>query len=166
MTTNHQGFAEPWQAELALARVRRFGFPEHEWPDLLQELAMKVGEFTFDTAKSNGAKQSTVIRTVIDRHLATRNRSKRRAEHSARKFRRCVLHQGMCEDPVELRTDVRQLVGTLTPKQQAVCEGFGSGRSLAEIAAQLGCSIASVRRAKARIRKRFGEAGLQGWLED
>ena len=166
MTTNHQGFAEPWQAELALARVRRFGFPEHEWPDLLQELALKVGKFAFDKAKSNGAKQSTVLRTVIDRHLATRNRSKRRAEHSARKFRRCVLHQGVCEDPVELRTDVRQLVGTLTPKQQAVCEGFGSGRSLAEIAAQLGCGIASVRRAKARIRKRFGEAGLQGWLED
>ena len=166
MTTNHQGFAEPWQEELALARVRRFGFREHEWPDLLQELALKVGKFTFDKAKSNGAKPSTVLRTVIDRHLATRSRSKRRAERSARKFRRCVLHQGVCEDPVELRADVRQLVETLTPKEQAVCEGFGSGRPLAEIAARLGCSIASVRRAKARIRKRFAEAGMEGWLED
>jgi DNA-binding CsgD family transcriptional regulator len=166
MTTNHQGFAEPWQADLALTRVRRSGFPEHEWPDLLQELALKVGKFTFDDAKSNGAKESTVLRTVIDRHLATRNRSKRRAERSARKFRRCALHQGVCEDPIELRTDVRQLVGTLTPKEQAVCEGFGSGRSLAEIAVELACSIASVRRAKARIRKRFEEAGMKGWLDD
>jgi len=166
MTTNHQGFAEPWQAELASARIRWFGFPEHERPDLLQELALKIGKFTFDEAKSNGAKLSTVLRTVIDRHLATRNRSKQRAERSARKFRRCVRHQGLCEDPVELRADVRQLVGALAPKQQAVCEGFGSGRSLAEIAARLGCSITSVRRAKARIQKRFAEVGMKGWLED
>ncbi len=166
MTTNHQGFPEEWQQELALARIRRFGFPEHERPDLLQELAVKVRAFAFEEAKSNGAKEKTVLRTVIDRHLATRARSKRRAEHSARKFRRCVLRRDMPEDCIELRVDVRQLVKTLTAKQQSVCEGLGRGKSLTGIGEQLGCGISSVRRAVARIRRRFEEAGLKGWLED
>ena len=166
MTTKYQGFAEAWQAEMALARVRRFGFPEHEWQDLLQELALKVSQFSFNAAKSNGAKQTTVLRTIIDRHLSTRSRSKRRAEHSAKRFRRCVLHRQMSEDQVELRVDVRQLVETLTAKQQAVCAGLGRGESLTEIAEQLGRSLSAVRRTVTRIRRRFEEAGLKGWLED
>lgn len=166
MTTNHQGFPEEWQQELALARIRRFGFPEHERPDLLQELAVKVREFAFDEAKSNGAKEKTVLRTIIDRHLTTRARSKRRAEHSARKFRRCLLRREVSEDRFELRVDVRQLVETLTARQRAVCEGLGRGESLTDIGEQLGCSISSVRRAVARIRRRFEGAGLKGWLED
>jgi|WetSurMetagenome_2_1015567.scaffolds.fasta_scaffold20508_3 RNA polymerase sigma factor (sigma-70 family) len=165
MTTSYQGFAEQWQAELALARIRRFGFPEHEWPDLLQELAMKVNGFAFDLAKSNGAKASTVLRTVIDRHLTSHARAKRRARQNYMKYRQLRVTD-IAPDDVELRVDVRQVIATLTPRQRAICEGLGRGQSMEVIAKRLGCSLMSVWRSKRWIRKRFEEAGLNGWLQD
>jgi RNA polymerase sigma factor (sigma-70 family) len=166
MTTTYEGFEEEWQAELALDRIRHFGFQEHEWPDLMQELAMKFRRFTFDAAKSNGAKASTVLRTVADRHLTSYARAKRRDEQNAMKYRQLAISEGTPDDEVAMEVDVRQQVAALTPKQRAICEGLGRGLSVAAIARQLGCDEASVRRAKRRIRKTFAEAGLKGWLED
>jgi DNA-binding NarL/FixJ family response regulator len=166
MTTKYKGFVEEWQAELALGRIRRFGFPEHERLDLLQELAMKVRQFTFDVAKSNGAKASTVFCAVVDRHLLSRARAKRRAEQNARKYRQLKVSESAPDDEVELCVDVRQLVASLTKEERAVCDGISRGLTMRAIAKQLGCALASVGRAKRRIRKKFAEAGLKGWLQD
>jgi RNA polymerase sigma factor (sigma-70 family) len=163
---NYSGCVEEWKVALVRARIRKFGFSAHEAQDLEQELILKVRRFHFDEARSNGAKESTVLRTVIDRHLATRTRAGDRGKRHIRKFARLRAGADIADDAVPLRLDVRLALDALPPEERAVCDALGRGESFRQIALALGCSDHKVRHIVERIRRRFHAMGLNGWLED
>ena len=175
MNADGDGLLEAWKIELVLERVRRVRFPSRDRADVGQELLLKVWRFQFEPAKSNGAKEATVLRMVVDRALISKGRSERREEKRDQRYREHVAvtvpHvQGgpphSYEDVTPLRLDVHFAVGMLDPRERAVCLGLGRGDSLCEIACDLGCCVQTVRRTIDRIRRRFRQMGLKGWLEE
>jgi len=165
MAGDYRGVVKDWKVELIRARIRASGFFEHEAQDLEQELVLKVRDFRFDPAKSNGAAESTVLRTIIDRHLATRLRSGRRRKRHIRKYQR-MRAGAVAEDAAPLRLDVRLAVERLSTEERSICEALGRGESFCQIARALGCSDTKVRRMVKRIGFRFHAIGLDGWLEE
>ena len=164
MAGSYREVVEDWKVELVRARIRASGFFEDEAQDLEQELVLKVRDFRFDTAKSNGAAESTVLRIVIDRHLATRLRSSRRRKRHIRKYQR-MRAADVAEDAAPLRLDVRLALERLSSEERAICDALGRGESFCQIARALGCSDTKVRRIVKRIGFRFHAMGLDGWLE-
>lgn len=154
---------EPWKIKLALSRIRRFGFPKHEWNDLLQELVMEILQFRYEPQRSNGAKESTALCALINNQLSTIRRAKERewnklAEYAARLRASAPSYV----DRTALRLDVREVLGTLTPRQRSVCAGLSQGDSIRQIARSLDCAWHTVKRAFEAIRERFQAMGFKG----
>jgi DNA-binding NarL/FixJ family response regulator len=160
VTKDYGGVVEPSAVRLALARIRRFGFPRHEWPDLLQKLALEISGFAFDPAKANGATELTAICCLVDRRLISALRAKRRYQKRIGKVR----PEDAYEEQPGLRLDVREALAGLSPREQAVCEGLSRGDTISEIAKALECGRATIRRLIEKIRQRFTALGLDGWV--
>ena len=165
MAGGYREVVEDWKVELIRDRIRARGILDGEAQDLEQELVLKVRDFRFDPAKSNGAAESTVLRTVIDRHLATRLRSSRRRKRHIRKYQR-MRAADVAQDAAPLRLDVRLALERLSPEERSICVALGRGESFCQIARTLGCSDTKVRRIVKRIGFRFHAMGLDGWLEE
>ncbi|MDP6558153.1 MAG: ECF-type sigma factor [Pirellulaceae bacterium] len=69
------------------------------------------------------------------------------------------------EDATPLRLDVHTALSQLSDDEREVCEALSHGFSIHEIATRLGCDWHTVNRRITRIRARFTELGLDGWLE-
>jgi hypothetical protein len=162
--SSYKGYVKKWKVELIRARVRVFGFPAEETHDLVQELVPKLRRFRFDPRKSNGAKEATVLRKIIDRHLSTRARAGERGKQRIRVYQQTHLGADLADDTTALRLDVRLTVQRLTPAERVVCDALGRGQSLRQAALALGCSDHKVRGIVDRLRGRFERLGLAGWL--
>ncbi len=160
----YEGIMEPWKVELITSRAKRMGFHEDEVPDLLQDLALVLGRFRYDPVKANGAKESTVLQTLIDNHLLfVRRTAKRYRAHVEFASHRGEPTHHADED--HLAIDVRHAVAMLPEREQFICRSLAEGRSRHEIARRLGCGWYTLKRAIKRIAEHFEELGLEGWLD-
>ena len=150
---------EAWKVKLIVDRAKRLGIPQQEWPDVQQEIIFDVMDFRFDPAKSNGAKESTLLITIIDNRLKKILRATARNGHRVNEPKSEVS-----EDKTALRLDVRRAVASLTFRQEAVCMHLSQGKSTTQIAWAMDCGRATVRRFKERIREQFENIGLDGWV--
>ena len=139
------------------------GFRPDEVPDIQQQIILDVMAFRFDADKSNGAKESTALQALIDNHL--KNICRASARYQAH------LEQLGGERPLESdfeseerATDIRAILATLSDREQDVCLALARGESKHEIAERLGCGWHTVDRLIHRIRERFAENGLDGYL--
>jgi len=166
---------ERWKVRLIVSRARRFGFAEHELPDVQQEVIQEVMSFEFDEARSNGATEVTALTAVIDHALKALRRSRARYEKRLGQLKLALgvdddepqrarpIH--FPEDSASLVLDVRHALADLSPEEQSLCTALAGGSTIREIATRRGCSWCKVKRQVTRVRQRFEELGLDGWLE-
>jgi len=160
--SSYEGKVPQWKVNLALGRIRAFGFPKDEWQDVLQELVVDLMAFRYDPAKANGAKESTALCSVVNNRLMTIVRGRERSR--ARLRRHGAVVPTAYEDRTPLRLDVRTVVASLTPFERAVCAGLARDDSRHQIAQALGRGWHTVDRAIGAIQARFEELGMEDWL--
>jgi DNA-directed RNA polymerase specialized sigma24 family protein len=169
----YDGVIEEWKVNLAVARIRAFGFPHDQWPDLLQRLVLAMRRFEFDPEKANGAKESTILCKLIHRCLISRRISQQRRHTRLNRYRATLgvtpananRHPRFVErDLTPLQVDVRLALAGLQPEQRRVCDAILQGNSARQIARDLGCPPHAVRRVIADIRRHFEGIGLDGWI--
>ena len=159
----YDGVIEQWKVDLITHRARLLGFRPHELPDALQEAALVVLGFEYDPNHANGARERTALVTIIDNRL-------RKMKRSATRYRAHVERLGQSasefsREEVDPRVlDVATVVADLTEREQVVCRGLADGLSKAQIARELGCGWHTVERIIQRLRRRFEELGLDGWV--
>lgn len=165
------GLVERSKLELALSRIRAWGFPRHEWDDLLQTLAIHIAAFRYDPGKSNGAKESTALCALVNRQLAKAARAKKRQAELLERYKAELgAVDGAGEEVlsyrenVALQLDVRQAVNALPDREQTVCRAILAGEKPGRIARRLRCSRETVNRCMRRIRKVFEPLGLREWI--
>ncbi len=169
------GAIERWKMVLALKRMAGLGFPRHEWGQLLQELALDIWLFRYDSNGRNGASESTALFALITNRLMGAMRNRRREQDVMVRLESVLIEQDeeldpdpalVYEDNEPIRIDVRQAVASLPPRERAVCEGLRHGETIHEIAQRLRCSWHAVKSAIARIRSRFENIGLDGYVAE
>ena len=159
----YDGVIEQWKVDLITHRAKLLGFRAHELPDALQEAVLVVLEFEYDPNHANGATERTALVPIIDNRL-------RKMKRSATRYRAHLERLGQSapefsREEVDPRVlDVASVVADLTEREQAVCRGLADGLSKAQIARELGCGWHTVERIIRRLRQRFEELGLDGWV--
>jgi DNA-binding NarL/FixJ family response regulator len=153
---------EEWKIKLAIARIMCFGVPKQAWQDIMQELAIVIHEFTFDAVKAHAASEETVLCRLIDNRIRMLARSN--ARRLAMLERLGEMSQSeeddhMPEDDAS-DADVWELVASLTPLQQRICQGLMDGLSELQIAAATGRHYTTICRHVQRIREAFTAKGL------
>lgn len=167
----YAGVVEAWKVDLILGRARLMGFRRHDLEDVQQEIVLDLLDFRFDPARSNGATETTVLTSLVDRRLRTIRRSRRRYEQQIERMKAdAAAAEGCppCEDadPDGLALDVRCAVATLPAEEQSLCLALSRGDSISQVARDLGCSWHAANRMVGQIRRRFAAAGLDGWIRD
>ena len=159
----YDGVIEEWKVDLIASRAKLLGFRKHELPDAMQEAVLELLNFDYDPDHENGAKESTVLTTVIDNRL-------RKMKRSATRYNGYLKRMGygateFSRDEVDERAmDVASIVASLTPREQAVCQGLAEGQSKTQIARQLGCGWHTVDRIVTGLQEHFRQVGLGGWV--
>jgi DNA-binding NarL/FixJ family response regulator len=159
----YDGIIEQWKVDLITHRAKLLGFRPHELPDAMQEAVLVVLEFQYDPNHANGATERTALVPIIDNRL-------RKMKRSATRYRAHVERHGLnapefSREEVDPRVlDVATVVAGLTEREQVVCRGLAAGLSKAQIARELGCGWHTVERIIRRLRQRFEELGLDGWV--
>ena len=162
---NYDGIIEKWKVNLIIHRAKRCGFRPHEIPDALQEAVLVVLDFEYDPGHANGATERTALTTVIDNRL-------RKMKRAAARYRMHVERFGLqanefSAEEVDPRVvDVASAVADLSPREQQVCRGLADGLSVAQMAKWMGCGWHTVDRIIRRLRQRFEELGLEGWVQE
>ena len=161
----YDGIIEQWKVDLITHRAKLRGFRPHELPDAMQEVVLVVLEFLYDPNHANGATERTALIPIIDNHLRKMKRSATR--YRAHVERLGLTAQKFSSEEVDPRAlDVATVVAELTEREQVVCRGLAAGLSKAQIARQLDCSWHTVERIVRRLRQRFAELGLDGWVRE
>jgi len=171
-TNDYGNLVEAWKVRLITRRARRLGFRRQEWKDLQQEIILNVLDFRYDPAKSNGAKESTLLTAIVDNRLKAILRTSVRDHNRIEQIRRDrgigpsadENHPAFAQadDLTPMSADVRQAVQSLSPREQAICAALGHGESPAAIAKQLNCGRTTIRRHIENIRQQMGS--LRGWI--
>jgi RNA polymerase sigma factor (sigma-70 family) len=163
---DYDGLVEPWKVDLIIARAKRMGFRCEEIEDVQQELILDVMSFRYETAKSNGASETTALIALIDNRLKKLVRAQVRYRAHVDQFREEAERS---YEPVTCdrrAIHVNSVVAALAQRERAVCRALGFGLTSNEIAKSLGCGWYTVDRIVARIRQRFEECGLDAWMRD
>lgn len=162
----YDGLIEQWKVDLIERCARRMGFPTHLIDDLKQDIVPELIAFKYDDAKSNGAKESTVVQALIMNQLRNKQRTYAREQTKIERYKqlmpRCDESQ-MSMRPCELE-DVRDAIAGLTPFCKEVALRLINGESRESIRIQLVCSWHTVDRAIRRIIEHFQELNPEGWL--
>jgi RNA polymerase sigma factor (sigma-70 family) len=142
------------------------GFRCDEIEDVQQELILDVMSFRYETAKSNGATETTALIALIDNRLKKMVRAQARYRAHVDQFRQEAerSYEPLADD--QRAIDVRDVVETLPPREKKVSCLLGRGYSKHEIARMLGCGWHTVDRIVGRIRERFEECGPDVWMCD
>ncbi|MFO7858942.1 MAG: hypothetical protein R6V11_08490 [Ectothiorhodospiraceae bacterium] len=168
---SYKGAFEPWKATLALSRIKALGFPERDWPDLMQDLAVVILEFEYDPNHDNGASEQTVLYAVISLYLLHRMRDlyrqrERFAEYlhslGVRDDGSYVGPDPCIETDYGLAPDIEHALSGLSWFDRAVAEGLAAGTSKAALARKLDCEWNTIQKATLRIGKCFGRLDLDG----
>ena len=163
---------DDWKIELALGRIRVMGFPKSDWPDLMQELAMVMLEFSYDPAKANGATEETALFAVVSRRLLHLLRTRYR--ENAR-LKRYAQMYGPDDEAVEYpyhptntvtAEDIAEACKGLSEFDRQVCSALAAGTIRAQIARDLDCDWHTVDNAIGRIRQALVDAGLKGRVQE
>ena len=163
---NYDGLVEPWKVDLIVARAKCMGFRCDEIEDAQQELILDVMKFRYETAKSNGATETTALVALIDNRLKKLVRTRARYRAHVDRFREDAE---LSYEPItgdERAIDVRGVVASLAEREREVCRALGFGLTKHEIAKMLGCGWHTVDRIVSHIRQRFEECGLDAWTRD
>lgn len=163
---DYNGVIPGWVQELIVERAKRMGFRRQDIEDAQQEVVLEVLQFEFDAAKANGACLRTVLTSVIDRRLKTMRRSVRRYRHHLDQFEQSQPPDAQTyrTDKIHLKSDVREALLSLSPRDRALCRALGLGYTLTDLSARWKCSWHTLKRRAEQIRKHFAEIGLDGWL--
>ncbi len=159
----YDGVVDAWKVELIVARARRMGFRRDEINDAQQGMILDVVAFRFDAAKSNGAKESTVLQALIDNQLKKMCRTTARYRARLERLKEEPLPESACPDQAR-GLDIQAAVASLSEPERAVCRALGEGCSKEEIARRLDCGWHKVDRLVRRIREHFEELGLDAYL--
>ncbi len=170
VTTNDDRPDVDWHTQLIEARGQRMGFAGANLDDVVQEITPHVLAFRYDPERSNGASLKTAVTAVIDRCLlAIRRREARYANclDRARNAKRAGYggERPAYEDPTPMQLDVHTALSALSDEERQICDALMHGFSIREVAKRLGCDWHTVNRRVTRIRARFADLGLDGWLE-
>ena len=168
----YDGLLDEWKVCLMVSRARRLGFQSDQIDDALQELALDVLAFRFDSAKSNGASEATALTAVIDNRLHMIRRARRRYQKRLATLR---AESGVDEardrwpEPVEDQTaflvlDVREALARLPPRERRLCKALLAGKTLADVARRNNRDWHVQERLLAHVRRRFADLGLEGWV--
>jgi len=155
----HDGVLERWKVRLALRRARRMGFREDELDDVMQELALTLAGVEYDAANENGAKEETVLTSVIDRQLCKMRRTSSRRDDLEQQIA-ISADETYNDENGTPRSDVETVVGMLDDQQRHVCDLLSQGYSKSAIAKELGCGWHTVDRIVRDIRGQFQQHGF------
>jgi len=168
----YAGIPQPEVLRRIAQRGRLLRMPRCQVQDAQQEILTALKDVAFDPAHALGATPLTFLTSIIDHKL----RSNRRA--TLRQSRRCrpLDDQDAGEavgvpallapaEPTELKIDVHDAIALLSPRRQQVCRGLGEGKSVLEIARELGCCRDTVVLDIAKVRLAFGAIGLAAWVQ-
>lgn len=162
-TVSYEGVVERWKVDLIVARAQQMGFRSDEMPDIQQQIVLEVLAFEFDA--SNGAKESTALQALIDNHLKKMCRTTARYQaHLKRLVDERTFETDFAAE--ERAVDFRAVLAELTEREREVCLALAEGAKKHEIARRLGCGWHTVDRLIARVRERFEDNGLDGYLLD
>lgn len=165
MDTKQKSLTIEEKLELVRSRAVRFGLKRHDLEDAVQDVILDLLEFTPDPDKANGASESTILVTVIDRRLIKWLRSQKRYQDT---LERCgaMLPAGeepTAEDKTEAQDtaiDVAALLAELAEFEQQVGRMLSEGHSAYSMARELGVGRRAVETAMAVIRERLAEVGF------
>lgn len=160
LSNRYEGVIEPEVVNHALGRMKRLGLPRHEWDDLLQDLAIEIMAFRFDEGRSNGARRTTAVCSLVNHVLI----SHLRREHRYRKRLEALTPCESYEEPTALECDVRDACTRLTDRQRGVCAALVDDLSDSATARVLRCDRSTVRRMRRQIEDEFRRLGLDGWV--
>ena len=165
---------EQWKVDLIIERAKWRRFRRHEIEEALQEIVQEIHRFNFDSTKSNGACEKTVLTSLIDKRLSFYERSRARRHKHEDRYR--VL-SGQAdgkpapdplvtdhEDQIALSLDVQQALACLGQREQTVCTLLIEGKSKTKIANALDLTRYEVDRIILSIREQFETLGIDGWL--
>ncbi len=165
MDTTKQALTIEEKLELIRSRAIRFGLKRHDLEDAIQDVILDLLEFSPDPEKANGASESTILVTVIDRRLNKWLRSQKRYQDM---LDRCgdmlpADEELTTESDIEtsdVGIDVSALLADLPEFEQQVGQLLSEGENATSIARELGVKRPVVCEAMEFIRERFLAAGL------
>ena len=161
---------EEWKIDLALSRIVEMGFPQSDWPDLMQELAVVMVDFEYEPDHADGATEKTVLYSVITLELQTLQRS-----HCRRLARqeRYAIKAGPDDETVVPpfssthmpdENDIQPVLETLGEYDLAICRWLARGLNVNQVADKIDCDWHTVKKAVGRIAKHFRSHGIDGWV--
>jgi len=162
---NYDGIIEKWKINLIISRAKRCGFKPHELPDALQEAVLVVIEFEYDPDHAEGATERTALVPIIDNRLRKMKRAAARYRMHVERFGQDATE--FSREEVDPRVvDVASAIADLSPREQKVCQGLANGLPIDQMAKQMGCGWHTVARIIRRLRQRFEDFGLDGWVTE
>lgn len=166
LTNRYDGCLEKWKINLALEHMRALHLPRDMWPDMLQRLAIEMLRFRFDPQR--GAPEPSALARMIKNQIISVIRSLDRDRDRTEHYWHWTNQPGrmVYREPFGLRTDVQEAVAQLPERERIVATRLMQGQSRRQIAEHLKCSWEAVNRIVRRIRERFEELGLDGWVRE
>jgi DNA-directed RNA polymerase specialized sigma24 family protein len=158
---HYVGVLAPWKVRLAIGRLRRFRLPPHVWADAMQDLALAILGFRFDTERAGTASERTILCRLIDNRIRRMVRAYGRYEALRERVAGAAepaVDEHTPDEPVELR-ELQALVADLPEDERAVCRRLMEGQSICQIARETGRCWHTINRRVARIRYRLEQAG-------
>lgn len=157
------------EEKMALIRSRavRFGIKRHDLEDAIQDVIVDLLEFTPDPKKANGASESTILVTVIDRRLNKWLRAQKRYQDMVERCGTMLpsgdeLAYDSSVEASDAMIDVASLLAELPEFEQRVGQLLTEGDNATSIARKLRVKRPAVCEAMNAIRERFASAGLGG----
>ena len=153
--------------ELIRSRAVRFGIKRHDLEDAVQDVIIDLLEFTPDAEKANGASESTILVTIIDRRLNKWLRAQKRYQDMVERCGAMLpsgdeLAYDSSVEASDVAIDVESVLADLPEFERQVGEMLSEGHSAYSIADELGIGRRAVNSAIDVIRERFTSAGLGG----
>lgn len=151
--------------ELIRSRAIRFGLKRHDLEDAIQDVILDLLEFSPDPEKANGASETTILVTVIDRRLNKWLRSQKRYQDMVDRCGNMLPADDELTTESDIETsdvgiDVAALLADLPEFEQQVGQLLSEGENATSIARVLGVKRPVVCEAMEFIRDRFLAAGL------
>lgn len=139
-------------------RAKAIGFRRQDVEDAVQDVAVSILEFEYVPEKWQGLGQDAALDILIARRLTDlfrRHIRRERFESRLPKFNDIIEPKDQ-----EMPVDLRELVASLSAREQAVCQAIEESASLDAAAQAVGCSTEQLQDILAGMRRRFADAGM------